>query len=169
MINKIDVISFDSKNKYMMTTIQKDKKIRLIKGAPEKIIPNCTKYYNELGEKRGFYDKDKIKKYISDKTKQGIRVIAMAINDSYSFQDFKDLVFVGLIFIKDDIRPEAKVGIELVKKAHINPVMITGDNKDTAVSIAKEIGLLEQESIVLTSDELNKMSDEEVKQKLINL
>ena len=88
----------------------------------------------------------------------------MAIQD-----DINELVFVGLVLIKDDIRPEAKLGIELVKKAHINTVMITGDNKDTAVSIANEVGLLDQDSIILTSDELNNMSDDEVKSKLLNL
>lgn len=168
-IEKLDVVPFDSKNKYMITTIQKDRKIRLVKGAPEKIIPNCTKYYNEMGEKRGFYDKNKINRYIEEQTKRGIRIIAMAINDSYSLDDMRDLTFVGIVFIKDDIRPEAKMGIELVKKAHVNTVMITGDNKDTAISIAKEVGLFENNSLVLTSEELNKMSDEEVKSKLLNL
>lgn len=162
-IRKLNVIPFDSKNKYMITTIQKDKKIRLIKGAPEKIIPNCTKYYNEFGEKRSLYDKNKLNDYINAMTKRGIRVIAMAINDSYSLDNLNNLVFVGLVFIKDEIREEAKTGIELVNKAHINTVMITGDNKATAIEIAKEVNLLKEDSIVITSDELQKMTDEEVK------
>ena len=163
-VQVLKTVPFDSKNKYMLTTIQKDRKITYLKGAPEKIIPKCTKYLNEMGEKRSFYNKEKITRYIKDKTKQGIRIIAMAIQD-----DINELVFVGLVLIKDDIRPEAKLGIELVKKAHINTVMITGDNKDTAVSIANEVGLLDQDSIILTSDELNNMSDDEVKSKLLNL
>ena len=73
------------------------------------------------------------------------------------------MTLVALILIKDDIRPEAIEGVKLVKKAHINTVMITGDNKDTAVSIAKEVGILDMNDIVLTSDELNSMNDEEVK------
>lgn len=165
-VEKIKVVPFDSKNKYMLTTIQKDRKIHLIKGAPEKIIPNCTKYYNEFGEKRGFYDKAKLKKYIDEKTKSGIRVIAMATSD---YVNPKEFVFVGIVFIKDEIRAEAKLGIELVKKAHINTVMITGDNKETATSIAREVGLLDQDSLILTSEELNKMSDDEVKSKLFRL
>jgi len=168
-IKKIDIIPFDSKNKYMITTIEKDRNIKLIKGAPEKILPYCTKYYTEYGEKRGLYDKNKINDYISSMTKRGIRVIAMAINDSYSLKTFNDLILVGLVFIKDDIREEAKLGIELVKKAHINTIMITGDNKDTATEIAKEVNLLDEKSIILTSDELSKLSDEEVKKILPRL
>lgn len=168
-IKKIDVIPFDSKNKYMITTIEKDRKIKLIKGAPEKILPYCTKYYTEHGEKRGLYDRNKINDYISKMTKKGIRIIAMAVNDSYSLKTFNDLILVGLVFIKDDIREEAKMGIELVKKAHINTIMITGDNKDTATEIANEVGLLDNNSIILTSAELSEMNDNEVKKVLPNL
>src|SRR5699024_4712083 len=66
--------------------------------------------------------------------------------------------------IKDEVREEAKEGIELVQRAHIQTVMITGDNKETAISIAKEVGLIQKSSdIVLTSQELNQKSDEELK------
>lgn len=165
----IDMIPFNSKDKYMSTTIEKDKKIRLIKGAPEKILSSCTKYYNQAGEKRGLYGKNKINSYINTMTKKGIRVIALAINDSYSLDLFKELTLVGFAFIKDEIRDEAILGINLVKKAHIHTVMITGDNKDTASAIANEIGLLDSNSIILTSDELDNKTDEEIKSILPNL
>ena len=165
----ISIIPFDSKNKYMITTIKKDKNIRLIKGAPEKIIPNCTKYYDSYGDKKFLYNKVKINDYIKSTTKKGIRVIALATNESYSYDDFKDLVLVGIILIKDEIREEAIEGIKLVKNAHINTIMITGDNKDTATSIADELGLLDKDSLILTSEELNKMPDEEIKKTLPRL
>ena len=165
----ISSIPFDSKNKYMITTIKKDKNIRLIKGAPEKIIPNCTKYYDSYGDKKFLYNKVKINDYIKSTTKKGIRVIALATNESYSYDDFKDLVLVGIILIKDEIREEAIEGIKLVKNAHINTIMITGDNKDTATSIADELGLLDKDSLILTSEELNKMPDEEIKKTLPRL
>ncbi|MCI9233973.1 MAG: calcium-translocating P-type ATPase, PMCA-type [Bacilli bacterium] len=166
-VKKIKTIPFDSNNKYALTTIDDGIKITLIKGAPEKIIPFCTEYYSEQGEKRGFYSKKEIYSQIEQMTKRGIRVIALATSSS---ETFKDLSFVGLIFIKDEIRKEAIEGVKLVHDAHIETVMITGDNKDTASSIAKEVGLLRKDSdIVLTSDELRLKSDEEVKQLLPNL
>lgn len=75
-----------------------------------------------------------------------------------------NLTLIGIILIKDEVREEAKEGIELVQRAHIQTVMITGDNKETAISIAKEVGLIQESSdIVLTSQELNQKSDEELK------
>ena len=76
---------------------------------------------------------------------------------------FHNLNLVGLLLIKDDIRPNVIEGIELVKSAHINTVMLTGDNKETACAIAKELHLLEPDSVILTSEELNCLSDIELK------
>lgn len=74
------------------------------------------------------------------------------------------MTFIGFILIKDEIRSESIEGIKLVKSAGIQTVMITGDNVLTARTIAKEVGLIESDNdIVLTSEELNKLSDEEVK------
>lgn len=168
-IQKLEVIPFDSKNKYMATTIEKDRKMKFIKGAPEKILPNCKFYYTEYGEKRGFYNQKKLNDYIFSMTKQGIRVIALAINDGYRLDSFSDLTLVGILFIKDEVRKEAITGIELVKRAHIDTIMITGDNKDTAYSIGKEVGLVQSDSIILTSDEFAVMKDEEVKKILPRL
>ncbi|MBP3765685.1 MAG: calcium-translocating P-type ATPase, PMCA-type [Bacilli bacterium] len=168
-IKKVDVIPFDSKNKYMITTIEKDHKIKLIKGAPEVILDKCTYYYDKYGSKKRLVNKDKINSYIDNMTNKGIRVVVMAINDSYSVNPFKNLVLVGIALIKDEIREEAKVGIELMKKAHINTIMITGDNKKTAREIANELGMINDKSIIITSNELNNMSDNELREILPNL
>jgi len=165
----LNTLPFDSKNKYMLTTIKKDRNIRLIKGAPEKIIKHCTKYYNENGIKKGLYDKDRINNYIENMASKGVRVLALAINDSYSLDDFKELTLVAIIFIKDEIREESKLGIELVKRAGIDTIMITGDNIKTARSIGDEIGMLDNNSLVITSEELENMKDEEIKKVLSNL
>lgn len=159
---KID-IPFDSKNKYMITTIKRDKKIKLIKGAPEKIIEKCTNYYNEYGTKRTFFEKENIINYVKDITKRGIRVVALATSDNSISNELKNLNFVGIVCIKDEIREEAKLGLELVKNAGIKTVMITGDNKNTAIGIANELNMLNDNSIVLTSDELDKLTDDELK------
>ena len=168
-IKKISSIPFDSKNKYSITTVKYGKNINLIKGAPEKIIPYCTSYYDENGNKQYLYSKRKINDKISNITKNGIRVLAIAISEDIE-NPFKNLMLVGLVHIKDEVRKEAIEGVKLVHDAHIQTVMITGDNKDTAVSIAKEVGLLTSDKdIILTSNDMNNKTDEELKQILPNL
>ena len=166
----LDNVPFNSKNKYSMTTIERNGKTTLIKGAPEKIIPYCTSYIGEMGEKKLFYKKNDINSYVKMMTKKGIRVLALATKEGYGeANSFKNLTFIGLIFIKDEIRKEAAMGVKLVTDAYIQTVMITGDNKDTAIEIAREVGLYKEGDIVLTSDELNKKTDEEIKQILPDL
>ena len=150
-----EVIPFESKNKYMITKLED---INLIKGAPEKILPYINKYYDETGYQKSMYNKTELKKIIESSTKKGIRVIMMA-----TFTEEKNMTLVGIVLIKDEIRNEAIEGIQLVKKAHIQTIMITGDNKETASSIGREVGLLENNDIVLTSDELKNMTDDEIK------
>lgn len=167
--SKLKTIPFDSLKKYSITSIDNGFKINLIKGAPELLLANCTSYYNEDGYIRLFSNKGKLEDKIKDYTKMGIRVLLLATSTNINIEDFKNLVLVGIILIKDEIRKEAKEGIELVKKAGINTVMITGDNKNTAISIAKEIGLLEKNDFVLSSEELNNLTDEEIKKIIPNL
>ena len=162
---KINSIPFDSEKKYSSTTISTPKKITYIKGAPEKILPLCTSYISPIGVKVPLTNKDEIRNEITKKTRSGIRVLVLAYNDGYKNDELKNLTFISAVYIKDDIRKETKEGLELVTKAGIQTVMITGDNKDTAISIAKEINLLTSpHDIILTSDELGQLSDDEVKE-----
>ena len=163
----IEQVPFDSKLKYSASIIRKgNKKEYLIKGAPEKIIPYCTSYYNKLGNSIHISNFNKINDYVKNVTNRGIRVIALATSNS---KKLENLTLVGIILIKDEVRKETFEAIKLFKKAHIQTVMITGDNKDTASSIGKEIGLLDDGGIVITSDELNKLNEEEIKKILPNL
>ena len=165
----INSTPFDSKNKYSTATINYNGCTRLIKGAAEKILPYCTNYINEKGEKCSIYSKRKINEHINIMTKRGIRVLVVAYSNRNE-EKFSNLTLVGLVFIKDDVRNDAIEGVKMVKNAHIQTVMITGDNKDTAISIGREVGIIENSTdIVLTSDELNNKSDEEVKKILPNL
>ena len=103
-------------------------------------------------------------------TKRGIRVLALAIKEGYNdINTFRNLTLVGLIFIKDEVRKEASMGVKLVTDAHIQTVMITGDNKETAIEIGREVGIYKTGDIVLTSDELDMKTDEELKRILPNL
>lgn len=158
-------IPFDSKNKYSIATING---LNLIKGAPEKLIDNCTTYYDLNGSLKKI-NILKVKSEIKEHTKNGIRVLVFATSKNKNPEDFKDLSLVSIVLIKDEIRPEAKEGVKLVSNAHIKTIMITGDNKDTAISIAREVGIYKDGDIVLTSEELNKLSDNEVKARLLNL
>lgn len=163
---KVKIISnipFNSKNKYSITVIDNGSRLNLIKGAPEKILPHCRHYYTDNGDCKLLFEKNKLNAIINGVTRRGIRVLTIATSVSQDPTNFYDLSLVGFIYIKDEVRKEAIEGVKLVKEAHIQTVMITGDNKDTAYAIGEEVGLIEDDSIVLTSDELNKMTDDELK------
>ena len=158
-------IPFDSKTKYSRITILDHPKKVLWKGAPEVLLPFCTSYYKE--GKKVLISSKILEEKISIFTKQGMRVLALVKSEE---EIMKNFCLIGFVFMKDEVRKEACEGVELVKKAHIQPVMITGDHKETAKSIAKEVGILnEKQSLVLTSSEFEKMSDAEMKEKLPSL
>ncbi len=159
---------FSSEKKYSITKVTyENKEINLIKGAPEIILSRCTHYY-ENGHKRFLIDKKEIESQISKAASKGIRVLAFATSETY--ENPSRLSFIGLAFIKDEIRKEAIEGLELIEKAHIKTIMLTGDNVETARNIGKEIGLLKnKDDLIITSDELHKKTDTEVKKILPNL
>jgi hypothetical protein len=164
--NVIKRIPFDSKNKY--SKVELESGYRLIKGATEKVLPMCNYYYDDAMNRKFLTNRKKIVDKINEISKKGIRVLCFGVsfnNDIYAL--------LGFVYIKDEIRKEAIEGIKLVKDAGIRTIMITGDNKDTAYAIGSELGLIENEDIVLTSDELNKMNDVdlwyEVKEDLLQI
>lgn len=163
-IKIIDKVLFNSRNKYSISVIEKeDKRIKLIKGAPDKIIRYTSNYIDNDGKTKKL-DKEVLNKYIERETNLGLRAIAIAISDStYPTDSIRNSTLVGVIFIKDETREEAIDGVKLIKSAGINIVMVTGDSINTALSIAKETKIVDSPSdIVITSAELNKLSDREV-------
>lgn len=163
----IDRTPFNSKEKYSKTTVEYKnnitKKITFIKGAPEVLLPKCSNYLSESGEKKEL-NINKIKTEINQITNKGTRIILLAINDRYDYESMERLTLIGLMLLKDEVRTEAIEGVELVKKAGVQTVMITGDNKDTAIAIGKEVGLITNNNdLVLTSTELNNMTNDEIK------
>ena len=152
-------IPFDSKNKFSL--VELENKNIYIKGASEVILPISNEYFNEIGEKEELKNKDKLIRTLEGYASKGMRLIAVGKMDSMYK---KKITLIGFLVLKDEIRNDAVKGLKLVKDAGIQTVMITGDNKNTALAIAKEVGLVKgKEDIVLTSLELSKMSDEEVK------
>ena len=160
---KIDKrIPFDSKNKYSL--IYKDN-ILYIKGASEVILPKCNKYLTHDNKEKPFLNKNLIYREIEKNTKNGIRVITIAKG-----KEINNLTFIGFLALKDELRKEAKEGISLIKNAAINVIMMTGDAKDTAKNIALDAGIIsDKKDIILTSEEFNKYSDDELRKIIKNL
>lgn len=161
----LDKVPFDSANKYSLVKLEDEKKLTLIKGEPEKILSKCTHFLDESNREKILLHKEKLEDKMKTLTSKGIRVLALA----YAHQDIihdqlENLIFVGFIAMKDELRPETREGIANIENAGISIIMITGDHKDTARSIASEAGLIKKSSdLVITSDELNRMSDNELK------
>lgn len=170
-INKDEVRAFnafDSAKKYSSVEIERDgKKIKYIKGAPEKIIDKCTKYVNEKGEVRDLVEKNYLLSYMNEQAGRSMRLIAVA--KQIDGED-SPMILVCVISIRDNVRESAARAIKEVQNAGIQVVMITGDRKETAVAIAKDAGILKNSTdVALTSAELAEKSDEEVKKIIPNL
>ncbi|MDR1829996.1 MAG: calcium-translocating P-type ATPase, PMCA-type [Candidatus Fibromonas sp.] len=163
-------IPFNSTNKYSATTIGGDYSLTLIKGAPEKILAKCKYYYNSEGQKKEYDGHAQLNKTIDALAQRAIRVVALAvseekINDEALPED--DWILVGVVGIRDEVRPESVTAIKDVLGAGVNVVMITGDRKETAVAIAKDAGLMKRDGdVVLTSDEFAALSDDEIKARI---
>lgn len=154
---------FNSKNKYMYTKIRYNGHVvNLVKGAYEVVSKKCNSYYDNLGNKHMISNKMMIDKKISMLAMNKLRILALAISEDR--ETLNNLTLLGFVILADEVRENVHSGIEMVKKASIQTIMITGDNRDTAVSIAKELKLIDNDDdIVITSDKLNQMSDEEIK------
>lgn len=155
--------SFNSSNKFSQSYIAKAKKT-FYKGAPERLLAKATKYLDSDGKEKEL-DIGVVNHTIDNLAAKAMRVLAFGYSNSPMVEDTinDDIVIIGFVGIRDDVRPEAVEAIDKVQKAGIQVVMITGDRKETAMAIAKDAGLLHTGEVALTSDELNKMSDDEVK------
>ena len=163
---RIAEIPFDSTRK-RMTTMHRDIKgyKTIIKGALEFVLPLCTDIYN--GQKAIPLTSQSKRKIVSENSKMtsdGLRVIAVCYRDDYTKTAINEnnMVFIGLIGIEDPPRKEAKQSVELCKRAGIRPIMITGDHAETALSVAKKIGIADDNSKVMTGNILEKISANEL-------
>lgn len=147
---------FDSNKKYSSV---KTENYTYFKGASEVILPKCTAYYNN-GKIDRLLDIEQINNNILKYTSKGYRVIVLAFSKN---NDLTNLIFAGFAILKDEIRKDAKEGITLIEKAGVRLIMVTGDSIDTAMFIGRELGLIKNGDICLTSNEMSLMSDEELK------
>ena len=168
---RVEEIPFDSDRK-LMTTVNKvgDKYIVYTKGGLDELLKCCKNYIlnNEINYDLENY-KATIRKYNEEMASNALRVLACGYRELDHIptkEEMKtmesDLTFIGLVGMIDPPREEAKEAVEKCKKAGIKTVMITGDHRITAIAIAKQLGILENEDEAITGADLEKMSDEDL-------
>lgn len=167
---------FDSSRK-MMSTIHKTKNgfVQYTKGAPDIVLAHCTSAL--VNGRKVPMTGELIAKIVEDNktmADKALRVLCAAMR-TYALEPECDpqtleegLCYIGLVGMIDPVRPEAVSAIEECKSAGIRPIMITGDHKDTAVAIAKQLGILTDASQALTGADLNEMSDDELDAQIEN-
>lgn len=160
------VETFNSAKKFMATQCETPmgRTLTLYKGAVERVLDKCININDE--------QRDKINAIVDEMANNAIRVLAIgfAHGELVDGELSPEMNLLGVVGIRDDVRPEAKTAIKEVQNAGVQVVMITGDRKETAVAIAKDAGLLTNDTdVVLTSGELQDLSDEEVKAIIPNL
>lgn len=168
---RVDEAPFDSGRKMMSTIHAVDGAyVQYTKGGPDVVLARCAFYY-ENGEVKIMTDAKRAEIMAANKAMadRALRVLAAAKRDwsekpADNAPEFleRDLVFVGLTGMIDPVRPEVKAAIEECRSAGIRAVMITGDHKDTAVAIAKELGIITDASQAITGAELDSIPDEKL-------
>lgn len=155
---------------FISDLISKSNYVQFTKGAPDVVLKNCTHILENgkivnLDEEK----KKKVNDVNLEMASKALRVLSLAIRlyddkpNSFDSKDLeKDMVFVGLTGMIDPVRPEAKEAVQECRQAGIRPIMITGDQLDTAVAIAKELEIIESEDEAILGARLDDMTDEEL-------
>ena len=169
---------FDSMRKMMSTVHKTDKGIvQYTKGAPDEVLKLCT-HYIENGKAVPMTDakREEIPAANKAMADRALRVLAASERlwdavpaDCSPANLEKDLTFIGLTGMIDPVRPEVKAAIEECRGAGIRPIMITGDHIDTAMAIARELGILTGGTRAITGSQLNEMSDDEFDKEYMNI
>jgi len=158
-------IPFNSAYKFSATQVEGSQNLTMVKGAAEIVLAGCTHYLDVDGNKVEL-DSEKLKEEMLGLSERAMRLIGLAVSNQDLGEENvlpSDLTLVGIFGLRDEMRKESKTAVETARRAGIQVVMITGDAKDTAQAIAREVGILEKEqTLVLTSKELGEISDEEL-------
>ena len=169
-LSRVGEAPFDSGRK-MMSTVHQDGSafVQYTKGAPDELLARCTKIYvngSEVELTEAY--RTQILEQNTVFASKALRVLACAYkkhevmpSDCSPSALENDLIFIGLVGMIDPVRPEVTEAVAKCVKAGIRPVMITGDHKDTAVAIAKTLGIITDASEAITGAEIDKYSDEE--------
>lgn len=146
----IDSKSFNSTDKYSYVKLSNNNSY--YKGALEVLLDRCVYYLDKDAKRKIIRDKKNVIKLVNKYTSKGIRVITLV----------SDNVLMGFVLIRDEVRKEAKGVLDNIKNAGIDTIMITGDDALTAKSIAMELGMIDNSSLVLTHDDLERLDDDEI-------
>jgi len=167
---RVNEIPFDSNRKMMSTlNIKNDTYVQYTKGGIDELLKLCSSILVDGKVKKiTKADIDKIKKANSDFCGEALRVLGYAYRVAKNKDDIieKDLTFVGLSGMIDPPREEVFEALKKCRSAGMQAVMITGDHKDTAYAIAKELGMVEDYSQVVDGIFLDNFTDEELKQEI---
>ena len=168
---RVDEAPFDSGRKMMSTVHDLGTSfVQYTKGGPDVVLARCA-YYYENGESKPMTEEKRAEIMAANKAMadKALRVLAVAKRDwatkpADNTPEFleQELVFLGLTGMIDPVRPEVKAAIEECRSAGIRAVMITGDHKDTAVAIAKELGIITDASEAITGAELEAIPDDQI-------
>lgn len=167
MAPRIDEYPFDSVRKMMSTKHHYEgEDVVFTKGAVDSIL-RCTTRILINGKERDITEEDvkHIMEASDTMAHEALRVLCLAYKKSSELTE-KDLIFVGLVGMIDPPRPEAKNAVEIFKKAGITTIMITGDHKTTALAIARYLDIAHEESQAMSGDEIDKLSFEELQEKV---
>jgi Ca2+-transporting ATPase len=163
-------LPFDSDRKQMTILRRKgDSHVAFVKGAPDILLSNCTSVEeNQNVLPLDGKSREKIIKATAGLADKAMRVLAVAYREMETVPEKPDasdiergLTFLGLIAMIDPPRPEVKVAMQECRSAGIRSVMITGDHKNTAIAIARDLGFYEKDSLAYTGEELDQLTDEE--------
>jgi Ca2+-transporting ATPase len=168
---RINELPFDSQRK-MMTTVHDcgDRKISYTKGALDVILKHTKTIWNggslcPMTEE----NKEKILFAASEMSANALRVLALAFRESGEEVLEEELCFIGLVGMIDPPRPEVKEAVNSCRRAGITTVMITGDHKDTALAVARDIGIADGAEQCISGEELDQMTQEQLSAKVKNL
>ena len=164
-------IMFSSARKFSasMVTMEGGQEVSLIKGAAERVLDNCTSFYDVEGKKQQLSDniRASVSGQMDSKADEGYRIIGIATTEKKVTEDHlpEEMTLLGFSLIRDELRPEAKDAIIELRNAGIQVVMCTGDRHGTALAIARDAGLFEEgnDYVAIQSTEMAQMSDDELK------
>ena len=162
-------IPFDSDRK-MMTTYHEGmqgKTVSFTKGAPDVVLKRCTYIRTRNGEERlTELHRRAVEQAVCHMSAEALRTLAVAMVKGAEGPTEEDMTFLGLVGMHDPVRPEAIQAIEIFRQAGVKTVMITGDHAETALAIAKELGIAGEMSQCMTGEELQQCNDTRLEQKL---
>jgi Ca2+-transporting ATPase len=162
-IKKVEDIPFNSRDKFMVRVFSEGKsKFSYISGAPEKLL-KMAGFCVKNGKKQKLTSKreEEIKLDIDSLSSQGLRVVGVGFKKLKGKDLVNNLVFSGLIAIKDPVRKDVKKAIKTVQEAGMRPIIVTGDYRLTAKAVAQEIGLVVGEENIMEGKDLDRLSDKE--------